>query len=136
MKISLQRRTDLAIRALEELSTAEHIVAGSELADRIGTSPGFLAQVMTPLTRPGWVTSERGPGGGYRLVRSIGELTMLEVIEAVEGPTTDGMCVLRSGPCPGSGCPIHDLWTQARAVLTDGLDRVSVADTLAAGGTP
>jgi Rrf2 family protein len=124
MNISFQRRTDLALSALLALDTVEGRLGGAELAGRIGTTPAYLPQVMAPLVQAGWVTSGRGPGGGYALDPSAHTARFLDVVEATEGPTVDGRCVLRDSPCPGDEvCPIHAVWSEARQVLVDGLDR-------------
>lgn len=124
MKISFQRRTDLALAALRALDTVDGKLGGAELAERIGTTTTYLPQVMAPLVQAGWVTSGRGPGGGYELDPSAHTARFLELVEATEGPTVDGHCVLRDGPCPGDeACPIHAVWSEARRVLVDGLDR-------------
>lgn len=131
MNISFQRKTDLALRALVQLGHEDHARSREELAEAIGTTPGFLAQVMTPLIRHGWVHSERGPRGGYRLTTPTERLSLLEVIEAVEGDTVTGRCALRDGPCPGTeSCPIHEAWTAARGDLLARLRQVSVAQAM------
>lgn len=129
MNISFQRKTDLALRVVTTLAASEQATSREELAGEVGTSPAFLAQVMTPLVRAGWVRSERGPGGGYRLAIPAEHISLLAVIEAVEGETVTGRCALRDGPCPGtSSCPIHDAWTVARAHLLERLEGMSVAE--------
>lgn len=130
MNLGLQRRTDLALQALSclaEFGTGAPGVgmAGADLAGRIGTTVTFLPQVMAPLIRAGWVSSERGPGGGYRLTESSWDASLLDVVEATEGPSDDGRCALRDVPCPGRVlCPIHAVWVQAREVLTQGLGQI------------
>lgn len=91
------------------------------LADRLATSPGFLTQVLKPLVDDAILDSERGPAGGFALAVDPTRLSMLTVIESVEGPTDDGRCVLQNAPCPRSDlCAIHDAWTRARqALLTE-----------------
>lgn len=123
MRLEITRRADLALRALRHLAdtasaTTPGRVAGPDLASAIGTTRQFLPQVMRPLVAQGWVDSEPGPRGGYRLRVDPSALSVLEVIEAVEGPTDDGMCVLRGGPCTaGETCALHEAWTQGRAAL-------------------
>lgn len=113
------------MRALQELHDAEKL-SGSDLAERIDTTLPFLPQVLGPLVKSGWVESQPGPGGGYRLSVSLGGLSILEVVETVEGPAETGRCVLREGPCPGTdSCPVHDAWVGARAELTDRLAAMS-----------
>jgi len=123
MNISFQRRTDLAISALRALNGVG-AVRGVELAEEIETTPSYLPQVMAPLVKAGWVTSERGPGGGYRLA-DVGRISLFAVVEATEG-SGDGRCVLRDAPCPGErGCPVHAVWSQARDVLVSGFQEIS-----------
>lgn len=125
MNISFTRRTDLALAALRALGRAEGRLGRSGLAHRIGTTSSFLSQVMAPLVQAGWVTSERGPGGGYQLTDAGFDVRLLPVVEATEGPTQNGRCVLRDGPCPGQDpCSIHAVWVEAINVLVDGLDKV------------
>jgi Rrf2 family protein len=89
-----------------------------------------MSQVLNPLVRAGWVRSDPGPTGGYRLVADLNDVSVLAVIEAVEGPTDSGMCVLADRPCDELGrCALHAPWVRARAELLRELDAVPVADT-------
>ena len=118
MEITLQRKTDLAMRAIGSLATHGSRVAGATLAAAVGASPQFLLHVMAPLTKAGWVDSARGPNGGYRLQVEPDRISVLDVIEAVEGPVANDKCVLRGGPCPGSEkCALHEPWARARTAL-------------------
>jgi Rrf2 family iron-sulfur cluster assembly transcriptional regulator len=131
MNLQLSRRTDLAIRALAALARTGDRRAGADLADAIGTTTPFLPQILGPLVKAGWIDSERGPGGGYLALVDLDEVSMLEVIEATEGSVETGRCVLRDGPCPGTqGCPVHEAWLSARAVLVDALGGVTLAAAL------
>jgi Rrf2 family iron-sulfur cluster assembly transcriptional regulator len=134
MNVRFARRTDLALAALQVLARARGRVTRSDLAAETGTTPSFLPQVMAPMVQAGWVKSERGPGGGYQLTDAAFEARLLEVVEATEGPTSDGRCVMRDGPCPGEDtCPIHAIWVEARAVLVDGFDNVLALHSLNGG---
>ncbi|MFP3913528.1 MAG: RrF2 family transcriptional regulator [Actinomycetota bacterium] len=130
MNFGLQRRTDLALSALRCLTRDGAPIPGPRLAESIGTTTSFLPQVMSPLIRAGWVTSERGPGGGYRLTEQSGTVTLLDVVEATEGPAETGRCVLRDAPCPGDPvCAVHAVWTQARHVLVEGFRTIPAVST-------
>jgi len=128
MKFVLQRKTDLALRALRELEGEESPLQSTQLAGLIGSTPNFLPQVMSSLVRSGWVVSSRGPTGGYLLVTSLAGLSVLQVIEAVEGPTITDTCVLRGGTCGvvGDLCAIHLPWAEARTAMLDKLDGTPV----------
>ena len=118
MRLEITRRTDLATRALLVLNRTGSRYKGSELAARLDASPGFLAQAMAPLVGRGWVRSEPGPTGGYRAVCDPRDISVLDVIEAVEGPTDLAGCVLEERPCGGGGpCAMHVPWTKARTLL-------------------
>lgn len=130
MRLELQRKTDLAVRAMTTLD-GDARIKGPDLADTIGTTPAFIAQVMMPLVQRGWVQSDPGPTGGYRRVVELTSVSMLDVIEAVEGPTVTGKCVLRGGPCPtDENCALHDAWMRARSALLDELAAIPLTAAL------
>lgn len=109
--------------ALQPLGTRRK---ASDLAVELGTTSGFLAQVVTPLVRAGWVASVPGPTGGY--VATTADLSALDVIEAVDGPTNDGRCVVADGACdPTRPCTLHGAWSTARTSLLDSLAATPVA---------
>jgi Rrf2 family protein len=130
MRLEVTRKTDLALRALRALATSGSLHKGVELADTLGTTAAFLSQVITPLSRAGWVRSMPGPRGGYEATESASDVSVLELIEAVEGPVPADRCVLRPQPCPAAlPCALHDAWMPARDAL---MDRLGATPVLAA----
>jgi len=128
VRLEVTRKSDLAVRSLRALGAANIRVKGPALAELVGTSAGFVAQAMTPLVRAGWVHSEPGPTGGYSLTADLDDVSVLAVIEAVEGPTDGGQCVLADRPCDETGaCALHVPWQAARSELLQQLDSVSVS---------
>jgi Rrf2 family protein len=118
MRLEITRRTDLATRALLTLAASGERTKASELADRLDASAGFLSQAMTPLVNRGWVRSDPGPSGGYTVVVDLGSVSVLDVVEAVEGETDVTRCVLEDRACAGGGlCALHDAWSRARGQL-------------------
>jgi Rrf2 family protein len=131
VRLEVTRKSDLAVRALRTLADLApgHRIKGPDLAERVGSTPGFVAQVVTPLVRAGWVASEPGPTGGYSLRVDLTSVSVLAVVEAVEGPTDTGRCVLADRPCSETGpCALHTAWQRARAELLRELDGTSVCD--------
>lgn len=127
MQLSIQRRTELALRALRHLAAQGGLVPGSELAAALGTTKTYLPQIMAPLVSSGWVDSLRGPNGGYGINPAARQLTMLNLIEAFEGSTREARCVLRGGPCPGDEtCGMHDAWQFVQSRLNDALGGIPV----------
>jgi Rrf2 family iron-sulfur cluster assembly transcriptional regulator len=119
MRLEVTRKSDLAVRAMRVL------------AEAVGSTSGFVSQVLNPLVREGWVRSDPGPTGGYSLAVELGSVSVLAVIEAIEGPTDSGRCVLADRPCNESGtCALHVPWLRARAQLRRELDATSVMTAL------
>jgi Rrf2 family protein len=128
MRLELSRRTDLAIRALRRLAVKGERIKRPDLATATGTTPDFLARVMAPLVRAGWVASEPGRNGGYTLTAGLSAVSVLQVIEVSEGLPEAGRCVLRGGPCPAvAPCALHDAWIEARDALLERLNATPVA---------
>ena len=85
MRLDITQRADLAVRALVVLDQSAARLKSSDLAAALGTTAGFVPQVMGPLVRHGWVHSVPGPTGGYEPLVEVDTLNVLEVVEAVEG---------------------------------------------------
>jgi Rrf2 family protein len=129
MRLEITRRADLATRAMLELSATDRRLKSRELAERLDTSAGFLAQAMTPLVDRGWVHSEPGPAGGYLAATDPGDVSVLDVIEAVEGPTETTRCVLEDRACASGGnCALHTPWSRARSQLLAELSSTPLSD--------
>jgi Rrf2 family iron-sulfur cluster assembly transcriptional regulator len=123
----------LAVRSLQVLASSPDRLKGSALAALVGSTSGFVSQVLTPLVRAGWVRSEPGPTGGYSLTADLERVTVLAVIESIEGPTDSGRCVLADRPCNEHGpCALHVPWLRARAQLLAELDATSIAEAVTA----
>ena len=134
MRLEISRRADLAVRALLLLADADGRCKAAELAERLETTVGFVPQVVAPLVQRGWVRSDPGPRGGYAAATDLDQVTVLDVVEAVDGPTDLGHCVVADGPCGGAPhCALHVAWGRARDVLLDELRGVSL-EQLAADG--
>jgi Rrf2 family iron-sulfur cluster assembly transcriptional regulator len=132
MRLEMSNRTDLVLRVIGHLDSTG-ASTGSALAASIGTTINYLPQVVKPLIVEGWICSTPGPGGGYRLCAHLEDISVLEVIEAVEGQTEDNQCVLRGAPCPTlEPCVLHDSWVKARGALLAELATTSVRETLVA----
>ena len=109
----------------------------SDLAEELDASAGFLAQALTPLVAKGWVRSDPGPTGGYTSVVPLDQITVLDLVEAVEGGTDVTTCVLQDRPCSGGGrCALHDAWSRARSSLLADLAATPLSSVAAsrAGG--
>ena len=128
MRLDITRATDIAVRAVQHLATAHELLTASTLAAHAGTTPGFLSQPLGRLVRLGWLASEPGPKGGYRWAVEPADLSVLDLVEALEGEVALSGCVLAAGSCRDKEpCLAHDAWRAARDVLVERLGKVSLA---------
>ena len=142
MKLVPTRRTDYAIRALIFLANADELpVTAGVLGEAMDIPTGFLQQVLRELQQAGLVTSRPGPSGGFALALAPEEITVLRIVEALEGPLRTAECALRGGPCHWDDvCALHWVWSSARDALCDRLEegtlaRVAEDDRALAAGT-
>jgi Rrf2 family protein len=128
----LTRRGDYAVRAMVSLARpGTGQLTGTELAEMTGVPRSYVPQVMGDLVRAGLVANRLGRDGGYRLGREAEQVSLLEVIEAVEGSGRRETCVLRGGPCrgqPDGACDVHDAFYRAERAVFDTLSTVTLAD--------
>lgn len=127
MRLEITQRADLAVRALVLMARRPARLKSADLASALSTTPGFVPQVMAPLVRAGWVRSEPGPAGGYEPVVQLGRLSVLDVIEEVDGPTDTDRCVVADRSCLSDGlCALHVAWGAAREELVASLSALSL----------
>lgn len=132
MRLEVTKRAELAVRALAFLGTTTERVKGSVLAEELGTTSAFVAQVVGPLVKAGWVRSDPGPSGGYVNCADLNQVSVLDVVEAVDGVTDSGRCVVVDRACGSdSPCALHAAWSRARGELIKVLGAMSLADVTA-----
>jgi Rrf2 family protein len=121
MRLDLTKRSDYAIRAMLALAGAhEGLLSSRKIAQEMQIPPRFLPQIMGDLTRAGLVDAHPGRAGGYRLAKPAGSVTLLTVIEAVEGTQHRQICVLRGTPCgEGGECGVHYVFYAAEGALLE-----------------
>ncbi len=121
MRLEILPRTELTLRTLQALADGARWRA-TDLATAVGSSTHYVARLVAPLTRAGWVRSVPGPAGGHELATSLDEISVLELIEAVEGGIPTDRCVMADRPCPApEPCALHDAWMPARDALNERL---------------
>lgn len=127
MRLEITQRAGLAVQALVALHHSPTRLKSADLATVLGTTAGFVPQVMGPLVREGWVRSLPGPTGGYEPLVEVDALNVLAVVEAVDGPTDSGRCVVADRMCEAVvPCVLHAPWGRARDELMASLAAVSV----------
>lgn len=130
MQLEVTKKTDFAVEALLALgSAASDRVQGKALAEAIGVSFQYLPHVMRPLKDAAWVESSSGPSGGYGLKVPLESISLLAIIEAVEGPMDHSRCShVTTTHRTGEPCQLHEPWSKASAMFLESLDSTSLAD--------
>jgi Rrf2 family protein len=122
--MQITRQADYAVRAVLHLSTMQN--GGRAPTSKIATEqkipPSFLAKIVSQLSVAGVVQTSRGARGGVSLARDAKDISLLEVIEAIDGPITLNECVNDPKSCPfGDSCTVHSIWCEAHAELVNKL---------------
>jgi Rrf2 family protein len=131
--VRVSAKADYAIRAAVELAAAgDGPVKGERIAQAQQIPPNFLENILADLRNAGVVASRRGAEGGYWLARPADEVSLAEVIRAVDGPLANVRGV-RSEQVSyeGSAEPLRDVWVAVRASLRSVLEQVTLADVAA-----
>jgi Rrf2 family iron-sulfur cluster assembly transcriptional regulator len=127
--------------AMVELAAREHGVDSTglgrnqvslaEIAQAQRLSLAYLEQLFGPLRRAGLVTSARGPGGGYRLARGAGQISICQIVHAVDEPIQVTRCEEGSPGClAGQRCLTHDLWAELGDQIRLFLEGMTLADVI------
>jgi len=132
--VRVSAKVDYALRAMLELAAAGGLVKGEQLATAQGIPQKFLESILIDLRHAELVTSRRGVDGGYALGRPAGEITLADVIRAVEGPIATVRGVrpddVRYG---GVARALAAVWIDLRAAMRGVLDETTLADIVSRG---
>ncbi len=130
MRLELTKRGDYAVRAMIALTRDEAgLMSARTIAADMAIPPRFLPQVMGDLVRAELVEGVTGRSGGYRLSISASAISLLTIVEAVEGTSRRETCVLRGGPCGRDGaCAVHAAFCSAEEAMIGALDSVTLAE--------
>ncbi len=120
----LSKGAEYAIRGVLHLSLQPRgrVAYIDEIAAAQGVPRAYLAKIFQYLSKKGFLKSTRGAGGGFVLARDPGEITLLDVIEAMEGPIHLNDCLIHKDFCERvDTCPVHDVWKEAQEKFLESL---------------
>jgi Rrf2 family protein len=119
--VELTRQADYALRCVLEVARHGRLSAG-EIARIQGLSPSFVAKIVSTLARAGVLETHRGAAGGVQLGRPASDISLLDVVQAVEGPIRLARCVRTPPACAiVDRCPLAPTLQGAQAALEDAL---------------
>lgn len=131
MRLEILPRTELALRVLTTLADGARWRA-VDIGEQLEISADSVAQLVQPLARAGWVRARPGPNGGHELCRQLSEISVLDLIEVLEGVPKPDRCVMADRPCPApEPCAMHDAWVPARDRMLEQLADTSLEAALA-----
>jgi len=99
--------------------TPDALASNKDIAASLGVSEHHLAKVHQRLVAAGIARAVRGPSGGFRLARPASEITLLEIVEAVEGPFRPDQCLLGRPACSRAGCVLGKISSSINRQVTD-----------------
>jgi FeS assembly SUF system regulator len=131
--LRVTKLTDYASVVLTVLaSDPVAVLSATELAERAGLEAPTVAKVLKPLAQARLVEGFRGANGGYRLARAATDISLVEIVEAMEGPLGMTECSVHEGHCGiEESCGVRANWRRINDVVADALRGVSLAQMLA-----
>lgn len=129
--MQITRQADYAVRAVYYLSTLDsgNRASTSQIAKEQNIPPSFLAKIISQLSVAGLLHTSRGARGGVSLAREPEHITMLDVVEAIDGPIMLNECVGDAHGCKfNRECPMRHLWSEIQDNLVTRLSGTTFAD--------
>jgi len=137
--MNFSRECEYAVRGMVALAgeprgqalTLQEVAAGHNLP------PGFLSKIFQKLVRHGLIQSHRGVQRGYTLAHPAPEITLRQILEAIEGPDLFDRCVFSHRPCMGeeNPCLLHKAWQDLRPQVQAAFERTTLQDVVEARKT-
>ena len=131
--MQITRQADYALRAMVYLAQMEPNTraATSQIAEEQRIPPSFLAKIISQLSIAGLIHTSRGARGGVSLARPPEAISVLEVVEAIDGPLMLNECSQDSNSCPfGDSCPLRPLWCETQSEMVNSLRKTTFAAVL------
>ena len=130
--MNFTKTTAYSINVLSYLAKHENIImSASYLHQKVGIPYSYLRQILSELSKKGFIESNRGSRGGFVITRDISTIYLADIIEAAEGLDSFNRCIMGFSKCPFNyGCSIHPVWVEMRTNILNVLKKTSLADLL------
>ena len=134
--MQITRQADYAVRAMVYLAQLESVAqkesdkraATSKIAQEKGIPPSFLAKIVSQLNVAGLLQTSRGARGGVSLAKPAETISLLDVVEAIDGPILLNDCVGEMSTCDhDEDCPLKPVWCDAQKMLVEHLSKANFA---------
>jgi Rrf2 family protein len=134
--MQITRASDYAVRVMIHMAALPpgSTVRQSELSNATAVSGHFLSKVLQQLVRARLIQSQRGSRGGYALAVAAESVTLLDVVQAMEGAVRLNQCIEKGLSCERKlWCPAHEVWAEAQAAIVQVLGSASMASLASQG---
>ncbi len=130
--MKLTTRGRYAVTAMLDLAIhhAEASIALADISERQGISLSYLEQLLSRLRRAGLVISTRGPGGGYSLSRNPGQISIAQIIDAIDENIDATLCAGHKNCVDDDACLTHFLWEELSMNIREFLSRKTLGDLI------
>jgi Rrf2 family protein len=131
--MQITRQADYALRAMLYLAQLEpnQRAATSQIAEAQRIPPSFLAKIISQLSIAGLIHTSRGARGGVSMARPPEGISVLEVVEAIDGPISLNECSQSPDACPfGGNCPLRNIWCGTQNELVEKLRKTTFLEVL------
>jgi Rrf2 family protein len=129
--MQLTKAADYAVRIMIHLATlpAGERVNRLVLAESGEIPEHFVGKILQTLCKAGLIASHRGSKGGFALAAAAERVSVLDIVEAIEGPTQLNACMGQGLGCSRkTWCPAHPVWVEAQQAMTGVLRRATIAE--------
>ncbi len=137
--LKLTKKADYGLISLKHIATfgRDRPASTKEMSDAYGIPAPILSKVLQRLVREGFLVSEQGVNGGYRLARDPSLITALEVIRAIDGPVLLTNCFSRQGECEiAESCNVREPLRKVHERIQQVLESITIADLSDEGPVP
>lgn len=127
--LRISKLTDYAILVMAELAREGEMLSAHALAERVHVESPTASKVLKLLSGAGLLESYRGANGGYRVSRQAADISVAEVIAAIEGPIAMTECSVEEGLCSQEdSCELRSNWQRISVAVAGALQEVSLAE--------
>jgi Rrf2 family protein len=128
------RETDYAVRCVLFLARENgRLSSVTEVSKKMHVPKSFLAKIFQRLVRAGLLDSLRGVNGGFRLAKNPNQISLLDIMLAIQGPAGINVCAVNSKKCGlSSTCSVHPVWVELRRDVDRSLQKQTIASLAAA----
>lgn len=128
--MNLSKTSKYALRILGHMAKDERALYSSQqLHKEIDVPERYLRRLLTDLSKHGFIKSIQGRQGGFTFAGKINEITLLQIVEAIDGPNAINGCILGYDSCAfDHSCPMHDIWEETKQKTIKTLSDTTLSD--------